>query len=127
MATVARLGADEFAVLLPAVTDRSSAGKHADDLLALFTTPFAVDGTAVPVGANIGVAICPMHGTRAEELLVNADLALQRSKVALASGYQLFTPSLRRAVVARRTFEAELRRALTESQFEVYYQPQVRL
>ena len=125
MATVARLGADEFAVLLPSLTDRSRATKHADDLLALFTTPFAVDGTAVHVGVNIGIAICPAHGTRAEELLVNADLALQRSKVAVASGHQFFTPSLRSAVVARRAFEADLKRALSELQFEVYYQPQV--
>ena len=126
-ATVARLGADEFAVLLPSLTDRSRASKHADDLLALFTTPFAVDGTAVHVGVNIGIAICPTHGTRAEELLVNADLALQRSKVAHGSTHQFFTPSLRRAVIARRAFEAELKRALSEQQFELFYQPQVRL
>jgi diguanylate cyclase (GGDEF)-like protein/PAS domain S-box-containing protein len=126
-ATVARLGADEFAVLLPSLTDRARAAKHADDLLQLFVTPFAVDGTAVHVGVNIGIAICPAHGTRAEELLVNADLALQRSKVALGSTHQFFAPSLRHAVVARRAFEAELRRALSESEFEVYYQPQVHL
>jgi diguanylate cyclase (GGDEF)-like protein/PAS domain S-box-containing protein len=126
-AIIARLGADEFAVLLPGLTEASRATKHADDILQLFTTPFAVNGNAVHVGVNVGLAVCPAHGTGAEELLANADLALQRAKSMPGSGHQLFTPGLRRAVIARRSCEAELRRALPEQQFELFYQPQVRL
>ncbi len=79
------------------------------------------------LGVNVGIAICPTHGTRAEELLANADLALQSAKSAVGSGFEFFKPSLRRAVIARRTYEAELRQSLEHSQFELYYQPQVRL
>ncbi len=125
--TVARVGADEFAVFLPQVMDRAQASKHADDIIQLLATPFAIGGELIHVGANIGIASCPAHGTRAEELLANADLALQSAKTALGSGYQFFKPSLRRAVIARRTYEVELRRALETSQFELFYQPQVRL
>jgi diguanylate cyclase (GGDEF)-like protein/PAS domain S-box-containing protein len=125
--TIARLGADEFAILLPLLADRSHASRIADELLRTFATPFAVDGETAHVGANIGIAVFPAHGTGADEIFANADLALQRSKAALGSGYQFFTPSLRQAVIARRTFEAELRRALSEGQFELYYQPQVLL
>jgi len=124
---VARLGADEFAILLPGLADRSCASKIADDVLRLFAAPFAVDGETVHIGVNIGVAIFPTHGTGAEEVFANTDLALQRAKAALGSGHQLFTPSLRQAVITRRTCEAELRRALSENQFELHYQPEVRL
>ncbi len=125
--TLSRVGADEFAVFLPGVMDHAQASKHAEDIMQLFATPFAISGESVHVGVNVGIAVCPAHGTRAEELLANADLALQNAKTALGSGYQFFKPSLRRAVIARRTYEAELRQALEKSQFELFYQPQVRL
>jgi diguanylate cyclase (GGDEF)-like protein/PAS domain S-box-containing protein len=126
-ATVARTGADEFAILIPAFTDRVAAARHANEVLQLFTTPFALSGEAVHVGMNVGVAICPSHGHRVEELLANADLALQRSKATRSSGQQFYAPNLRHAVVARRSMEGELRQALAQSQFELFYQPQVRL
>jgi diguanylate cyclase (GGDEF)-like protein/PAS domain S-box-containing protein len=125
--TIARVGADEFALFLPRVADPTRASRHADEVMQLFAAPFAVSEESIHVGANLGVAICPAHGTRAEELLANADLALQSAKSVLGSGYRLFKPSLRRAVIARRTYEAELKRALETSQFELFYQPQVRL
>jgi diguanylate cyclase (GGDEF)-like protein/PAS domain S-box-containing protein len=124
---IARLGADEFAILLPRLTETSRATEHADDVLQLFTTPFLAGESSVHVGVNVGIAVCPSHGTGAEELLANADLALQRAKTMLGSGYQFFTPGLRRAVIARRSCEAELRQALSEQQFELFYQPQVHI
>lgn len=126
-ATVARTGADEFAILIPGFTDRTGAARQANEVLQLFTTPFALGGEAVYVGMNVGIAIRPAHGRSVEELLANADLALQRSKATRTSGQQFYAPSLRHAAVARRSMEGELRQALTQSQFELFYQPQVRL
>jgi len=125
--TVARVGADEFAVLIPGMTDRGEASKHAEDLRQLLQTPYLLEGETVHLGVNIGIAICPTHGTGTEELLSNADLALQRAKSTLGSSHQFFTPNLRRAAMVRRGLESELRRALSQSQFELFYQPQVRL
>jgi diguanylate cyclase (GGDEF)-like protein/PAS domain S-box-containing protein len=125
--TLSRVGADEFGLFLPRVTDRTQASQHADEIIQLFTTPFALSGESIHVGVNIGIAMCPEHGTRAEELLANVDLALQSSKTARTGGYKFFKPSLRRAVMARRTYETELRHALEKSQFELFYQPLVQL
>ncbi len=124
---VARLGADEFAVLLPRLTDSFHATKVADELLRTFNAPFDVEAERVHLGVNIGVAICPQHGARAEELLANTNLALQRAKSRRASGYLFFTPKLREVVLARRSCEAELRKALANGEFELRYQPQVAL
>jgi predicted signal transduction protein with EAL and GGDEF domain len=126
-AGIARLGADEFAILLPGLADRVSAARTADDLLRLFAAPFVVDGQPLHVGANIGIAMFPAHGTDSEEICANTNLALQRAKATPGSGCQFYKPSLRQAVMARRSCEAELRKALSEEQFELHYQPQVRL
>ncbi len=125
--TLSRVGADEFAVFLPHLTDATRASKHADEIMQQFSAPLGLDGESIHVGINIGLAICPTHGSRAEDLLANADLALQNAKEVSGRGYQFFKPSLRRAVIARRTLETELHQALKSSQFELFYQPQVRL
>lgn len=124
---IARLGGDDFAILLPHITDRCHATRRAEEIRRLLQTPYMLDGRAVHVGVHIGIAMCPMHGTHVEELLSNADLALQRAKSTIGSNYQVYTPNLRRAAIMRRSLEAELRQALDQSQFELFYQPQIRL
>lgn len=126
-ALIARLGADEFAVLLPGCTDRGHAAAQADEIRQALQPPYALEGEAVHVGVHIGIAICPAHGTGAEELLSNANLALQRAKTSIGSAHQFYTPNLRRAATMRRSLEAELRQALCQSQFELFYQPQIRM
>jgi diguanylate cyclase (GGDEF)-like protein/PAS domain S-box-containing protein len=125
--TIARTGADEFGILLPGVTDREHAAEHAENLRQLLQRPYAVVAEPIHLDVHIGVAICPTHGMRAEELLSNADLALQRAKSSIRGGHQFYSPSLRRAAVMRRSLESELRQALDQSQFEVFYQPQIRM
>jgi diguanylate cyclase (GGDEF)-like protein len=125
--TVARHGSDDFAILLPRLVERTRVSTYANDLVQLLTTPFAINGEAVHVGANLGIAVCPTHGTRAEEVFANADLALQRSKATRTTGHQIYMPSLRQAVIARRTLENELRLAFENDEFELFYQPQVSL
>jgi diguanylate cyclase (GGDEF)-like protein/PAS domain S-box-containing protein len=127
LGTVARHGADDFAVLLPGLVERSRVSEKASDLLQLFSTPFAVNGEALHMSANLGIAVCPSHGTRAEEVFANADLALQRSKANRMSGHQIYMPSLRQAMMTRRTLENELRLAFENDEFELFYQPQVSL
>jgi diguanylate cyclase (GGDEF)-like protein/PAS domain S-box-containing protein len=123
---VARLGADEFGVLLPD-TSEAAAAQLAAELIDVFDAPFVVGEEAVHLGVNIGVSMFPAHGIDAEALAANANIALERAKAAGRKGFALFTPRMRQVVVARRTVESELRRALALSQFELHYQPQVRL
>jgi EAL domain-containing protein (putative c-di-GMP-specific phosphodiesterase class I) len=99
----------------------------ADAIVRLFDTPFALGAEAIHLGMNVGIACFPVNGTAAAELLANANLALQRSKTSTARGYMFFTPRMRQVVVARRTVKSELRQALENSQFEIHYQPQIRL
>jgi diguanylate cyclase (GGDEF)-like protein/PAS domain S-box-containing protein len=124
---VARVGADDFAILLVGPADRVTASRVAEDLVQLFAAPFAVEGEVIHVGINIGIAAFPAHGREAEEIYANADLALQRAKAMPGTEHQFYKPNLHQAVVARRRLEMELRRALSEEQFELHYQPQVRL
>jgi diguanylate cyclase (GGDEF)-like protein/PAS domain S-box-containing protein len=125
--TVARLGADGFAVLLPALVDGYDAAKVADELLREFDEPFEIDGEPIHLTINIGIAVCPLHGTRAEQLLANANLALQRAEARGGGGYLFFTPKFRQAVLTRPSLEAELHQALARNEFELRYQPQVRM
>ncbi len=123
---VARLGADEFAVLLPNAPD-DAAAEMAGQLIGAFDAPFAVGEEVVHLGVDIGIAKFPEHGTDADELAANANLALERAKATGRRGFELFAPKMRQVVVARHTVQGELRQALALSQFELRYQPQVRL
>jgi len=126
-ATVSRLGSDEFAVLVCCDADKTRACDLAEQLLCALRMPISVDGETVHINASMGIATFPAHGTDAEQIFANSDLALQRARSNPYCGYKLFTPNLRQAAIARRSCEAELRRALENDEFELYFQPQVRL
>jgi EAL domain-containing protein (putative c-di-GMP-specific phosphodiesterase class I) len=79
------------------------------------------------LGASAGIAIAPMHGSDFDELLSNADLALYRAKKGGGRVYQYFTPSLRASAQSRRALARELHHAFANEEFELYYQPQIRL
>jgi diguanylate cyclase (GGDEF)-like protein/PAS domain S-box-containing protein len=125
--TVGRLGGDEFAVIVPKLADPTTAAKICDQLIKAFRSPFIWEEDETYLGLSIGIAISPNHGTNAEELLANADLALYRAKSDHRKGYSLFQSSLRQAALARRLCDQELRRAVAEGQLEIFYQPQVGL
>ena len=123
---VARIGADEFAVLLPGLS-AAEATKVAEKIVGAFDAPYSVGTEAIYLGVNVGIAMFPDNGTNGDELAANANLALERSKATGRRGFEFFKPRMRQVVIARRTIEGELRQALAASQFELFYQPQVRL
>jgi len=124
---VGRLGGDEFAVILPDLADPIGAAAICERLINDFHVPFVVDGHQSYLGLSIGIAIGPSHGSCAEELLANADLALYRAKAEPRKSYRAFEPCFRQAAIARRLCDQELRRAVAAGQLELYYQPQVNL
>ena len=125
--TVSRLGGDEFAILLPGVGDPLRAAMIAEAAIAALSHPLTIGGHDVQVSACAGIAIYPGHSLKAEELLGNADLALHHAKRDGKGVRRLFTPAMRHAAVARRQNDVEVRRALDNREFRVFYQPQVRL
>jgi diguanylate cyclase (GGDEF)-like protein len=124
---VARLGGDEFAVVQLPIDKPSEAVDFAERLIAMFDEPLEVNGHQVVIGTSIGIAFAPQDGLDADELLKNADLALNRAKFDGRGVYRLFHTAMDADMRARRLLELDLRQALRGDQFEVYYQPLVDL
>jgi len=125
--TVARLGGDEFALLLPGVGDVGQAEEVARSVIQAVSRPIELGGERVSVGASVGIALYVQDGSSSDELLSSADLALYDAKSHGRHCYRLYSPALRQATDRARAYDTELRRACDDSEFEVFYQPQVRL
>lgn len=125
--TLARLGGDEFNVLVDDITDASAAVAVAERLRRALEAPFEVDGHRIFATARIGIAVSTMAYTRAEEILRDATIALNRAMASATVGYEIFDPEMRQRAMARLTAEADLRQAIDKGSFEVHYQPIVSL
>jgi diguanylate cyclase (GGDEF)-like protein/PAS domain S-box-containing protein len=125
--SIARVGGDEFAVLMVNDTDPVALAAVARGISAVVAEPMTVDGHEVRIAASCGIAIAPDHGESVEELMSSADLALFQAKSAGRGRSFLFIPALRAEAIARRMYEAELHRALERGEFRLFYQPQIRL
>lgn len=126
-AEVARIGGDEFAVLLRGISDPLEAHAQAQAILNAFRKPFDVGGHVLELGTSIGIALACAHGTEAEELIASADFALYRAKAEGGNAIRLYDPSMRSETAARRELRDELLRALRKGELELFYQPQVDL
>jgi diguanylate cyclase (GGDEF)-like protein/PAS domain S-box-containing protein len=125
--TAARVGGDEFTVLLPLVASEEAAAEVARKILEILSEPYIVGGDEVHVTASIGVAIFPKHGDSPDSLMKSADGAMYRAKVAGGHDVQVSSQFADRKTLGRLSLEEELRRALEHEEFELHYQPQVDL
>jgi diguanylate cyclase (GGDEF)-like protein/PAS domain S-box-containing protein len=126
--TVARMGADEFALLLPGMADLDAAQRVAQAAVQAIAQPVVADGLDVMhVTACCGVALAPRHAQEALELIGDADLALIKAKRAGRSQVAMFAMALRMEVVTRRLYSMELQRAVNDGEFVLFYQPQIDL
>jgi diguanylate cyclase (GGDEF)-like protein/PAS domain S-box-containing protein len=119
---VARIGGDEFAILLSHIAHESDASIVATRILERLTEPFQFEGRSMFVSASIGIALST-SGDTPEELLRNADTAMYRAKTNGKGRYEFFNEGMRETVVTRFEVENGLRKAIEEQQFVVYYQP----
>ncbi|OZI19769.1 diguanylate cyclase [Bordetella genomosp. 9] len=126
-ATVARLGGDEFGILVPDVDAREPAMALASEAVAALSEPVTAEGQQVHLAASCGVAVAPLQAQEALELIGDADLALARAKSVGRGQAYLFVPALRMEATSRRLHGMELHRAVTDGEFVLFYQPQVRL
>ncbi|MDP2708214.1 MAG: diguanylate cyclase, partial [Burkholderiales bacterium] len=125
--TVARLGGDEFTILLPELAQADDAARTAHKILDAFTRLFVVEGQELAVGTSVGISLYPADGADAATLLKNADSAMYRAKKQGGNTYQLCTPAMKVRASERLTLERNLRQALEQHEFIVYYQPLVDL
>ena len=125
--TVARLGADEFALVLNDVQDSDSALLVARRVLGSLSLPCQIDGQELYPSASLGLSLFPTDGSDFASLLKNAQTALHKAKEEGRGGVKMFTQALNAQVTRRLAVEGQLRRALQRGQFAVYYQPKVDL
>jgi diguanylate cyclase (GGDEF)-like protein len=125
--TVARLGGDEFAIIQVAGEQPVGATTLARRIIEVISRPFNLDGHQVMIGTSIGIAVAPADGNDPDRILKNADMALYRAKADGRAAYRFFEPEMDSKMQARRTLEIDLRRALSQAEFELYYQPLVNL
>jgi len=122
-ALIARLGGDEFAILIDGIDEKASLGSIADGLQRSFERTLTVERQNASCGASIGIAMAPVDGDDGITLMKNADLALYRAKHEGKSTYHFFEPALDEAARRRRQLEVDLRAAIKEGRFELYFQP----
>jgi diguanylate cyclase (GGDEF)-like protein/PAS domain S-box-containing protein len=125
--TVARQGGDEFVILLSEVTHAQDAAVSAEKILQVVRTLRRIDEHDLHLTASIGIATYPDDGADAETLLRNADLAMYHAKDNGRNNHQFFTTDMNRRTVERQSLEVDLRLALENQEFELFYQPKVSL
>jgi len=123
--TAARIGADEFVLLLNDMEMEDDIVMVAERVLQSMTRPHAVNGQELFVSASIGASIYPRDGDDGQELLKKADIAMVRAKEHGRNGFQVFTEEMQSRITQRLSLETHLRRALDRQEFLLYYQPQV--
>jgi diguanylate cyclase (GGDEF)-like protein/PAS domain S-box-containing protein len=124
--TVARFGGDEFAILLEDASDPQGLEEVARRVVAAFVPPFELKGQETRVGASVGIALS-RPGETPEELLRKADEAMYFAKANGKGRYEMFALEMHAAVWGRLESEKDLRRALKDGEFRLYYQPILRL
>ena len=120
---VVRYGGDEFIVLIKDVANLNRAKLMAEKIMACVCTPANLKGRKVHATASIGITLAPRDGSKPEELLRNADLAMYRAKRRGRNNYQFFTEAMNQEVMNRITVERELARAIDTHQLRLHLQP----
>ena len=121
--TFARLGGDEFAVILPD-SDRKTIADRANAFLKALEKPFLINHSTITVGASIGITVYPEHGDNVTDMLCRADSAMYSAKK-LKQGIMFYEPANDQSPLGYLTMVTDLRKALENAEFELYYQPQV--
>jgi diguanylate cyclase (GGDEF)-like protein len=125
--TLARMGGDEFTVILGNLAESRDPAAVARRLLAALAQPFAIERSDLFVTGSVGISVFPANGTDPETLVKNADAAMYRAKDQGKNSYHWFTEDLNAQALERVNIETDLRRALTRDQLDLHYQMRVDL
>ena len=123
---VARFGGDEFVVFQQNINSHEDAAGLARRIVDRLSERYKIDNHLVEIGASVGIAMTS-HGVSADTLLKNADMALYRAKADGRGTFCFFREEMAQTVEARRILELDLRKALANEEFELFYQPLVNL
>jgi predicted signal transduction protein with EAL and GGDEF domain len=124
---VARVGGDEFLVIMPALEGRAALAQAAERVREAVTGPFSWEGHRLHILTSVGAAFYPIDADTMEGLLAAADISLYRSKQQGRGRTNVFSPSLREQAAARKQLGEALRDGLERNEFEPFFQPQLRI
>jgi len=125
--TLARMGGDEFMVILNRILDFGDVSKAAQRILTALVTPFTIEGRRLHIGASLGISVYPDHGLDAGTLHKCADIAMYSAKNEGGNRFRYYTEEMNALVVERLEIENDLRKALERGEFELFFQPQFNL
>ena len=125
--TIARLGGDEFAIIMTQMQQPTDAAALARRVRESIIRPFQIEGHQIISDISIGISVAPLDGTEPDRLLKNADMALYGAKDDGRGTYRFFEAEMDTRMKVRRELEMDLRKALTNNEFELHYQPLVNL
>jgi diguanylate cyclase (GGDEF)-like protein len=121
--TVARIGGDEFVIILPLLSGTEDALKVALKILETLRKPVQFENHTIHTSASIGIALYPKNGATVDELMKNADIAMYQAKEKGRNNYQFFSEYMNEQARARQMIESNLRRAMSQNEFFLVYQP----
>ncbi len=122
---LARLGGDEFTVLLSEIRHERDAAIVAKRIIEAASEPFEFEGTKITIGASVGIGTFPRDGSDYQTILKSADMAMYKAKQEGKNTYRYYSEELNREASVRMQIEADLKIALEENQFELYFQPKI--
>lgn len=122
--TLARIGGDEFVVIVDGIKTEFDAGVVADHLFESFNNNFEISGQSLSVTTSAGISVYPRDGTTIGELLRNADAAMYKAKNMGSNQFQFYTSELGEQITARLALENDLHNAVLNNEFIIHYQPQ---
>jgi diguanylate cyclase (GGDEF)-like protein/PAS domain S-box-containing protein len=125
--TLARVGGDEFLIMLNGVEDVSDAAIAADRVMKAMSGEFLIQGRSLAMSCSIGISMFPKHGTDGETLIKNADAAMYSAKNAGCNNVRFFTAEMNAQAADRLALESNLRQALDKGEFFLVYQPQMEI
>lgn len=123
--TLARMGGDEFMLIMEDVHGTQSASVVAEKIIDSVKMPILINENSLYLTGSIGISIYPKNGEDSYTLIKNADTAMYRAKDKGRNNYQFYTEQMTRLILERLSMESDLRHALEHEEFEVYYQPQI--
>jgi len=123
--TLARVGGDEFNLLLPDILGHDDASGVAEKILDKLKDPIILDGYEVIISFSIGISVFPDDGEEMDLLIKHADMAMYHIKGRGKNGYEFFSDNIQSLYQQHISLEHEIRKGLNQEQFEVYFQPQI--
>ena len=125
--SLSRVGGDEFVVVIESLADEQAAQRIFKSILQAFQAPIVIKEGVFNLSMSMGVSFYPQHGTSIDRLSRNADTAMYCAKETGKNTFKIYSTSMSKALMGRLEMEADLKLAIANRQFELYYQPKINL